>query len=156
MFTKDLVFPPSTRNGEASITHAVAAVGSRSLAKAEEFIVANCPRGAAGQVEGHVPFKPRAYGSYKEVIADEVRLAFGTHGFWSWACWKCNDRRQLTAERQHRLCRDDEHLSLRRRQAGARRGQALSAGEGALTTCSSYARADASRRRSTQRSGELS
>jgi len=81
MFTKDLVFPPSTRNGESSVTHAVAAVGSRSLAKAEEFIAANCPQGAAGQIEEHVSFKPKPYGSYKEVVADEVgrRCLTGVH-----------------------------------------------------------------------------
>jgi hypothetical protein len=73
MFTEDLCVSPSTRN-EASVTHAVAAVGSRSLQKAQDFIRDTCPDGAAGQTEGHVRFKPKAYGSYKEVVDDSVCL----------------------------------------------------------------------------------
>lgn len=73
MFTKDLCISPSTRN-EHSVTHAVAAVGSRSLQKAEEFIRDVCPEGAAGQKDGTASFKPKAYGSYKEVVEDPVSL----------------------------------------------------------------------------------
>ena len=73
MFTKDLCISPSTRK-EHSVTHAVAAVGSRSLQKAEEFIRDVCPKGAAGQIDGTASFKPKAYGSYKEVVEDPVSL----------------------------------------------------------------------------------
>lgn len=73
MFTKDLCVPPSTRD-EHSVTHAVAAVGSRSIQKAEAFISETCPDGAAAQIEGNVQLKPKAYGSYKEVVEGAVRL----------------------------------------------------------------------------------
>ncbi|KAK8854925.1 hypothetical protein IAR55_003664 [Kwoniella newhampshirensis] len=68
-FTKDVSRPMASR-GVTDVTHAIAAVGSRSLSKAEDFIAANCPRGAAGQQDGLVGFKTKAYGSYKGVIDD--------------------------------------------------------------------------------------
>ncbi|WWD18925.1 hypothetical protein CI109_103381 [Kwoniella shandongensis] len=68
-FTKDVSRPMSSRN-VTDVSHAIAAVGSRTLSKAEEFIAANCPNGAAGQQTGLVDFKPKAYGSYKEVVDD--------------------------------------------------------------------------------------
>ena len=55
------------------VSHAVAACGSRTLSKAEEFIHNYCPKGAVGQQDGLVGFKPKACGSYKEVVEDPVR-----------------------------------------------------------------------------------
>lgn len=55
------------------ITHAIAAVGSRSLQKAQEFKEKYCPRGAIGQQEGHVEFGVEPVGSYKEVVEHPVR-----------------------------------------------------------------------------------
>lgn len=72
MFVKDLCYPSSTRRA-GDIGHAVAAVGSRSLKKAEEFIAANCPKGAAAQSGGLVQWLPKAHGSYADVISDPVR-----------------------------------------------------------------------------------
>ncbi|WVR07379.1 hypothetical protein IAU60_004420 [Kwoniella sp. DSM 27419] len=68
-FAKDVSRPMSSRN-VTDVSHAIAAVGSRSLAKAEDFIKTHCPEGAAGQQDGWVDFKPKGYGSYKEVVDD--------------------------------------------------------------------------------------
>ncbi|ADV22727.1 Conserved hypothetical protein [Cryptococcus gattii WM276] len=68
-FTKDVSRPMASRN-VTDVSHAIAAVGSRSLSKAEDFISNYCPNGAAGQQDGHVDFKPKAYGSYKGVVED--------------------------------------------------------------------------------------
>ncbi|OCF37777.1 dimeric dihydrodiol dehydrogenase [Kwoniella heveanensis BCC8398] len=68
-FAKDISFPTTSR-GTTDVSHAIAAVGSRSLPKAEEFIKKWCPDGAIAQKEGHVKFAPKAYGSYKEVVDD--------------------------------------------------------------------------------------
>ncbi|WVQ82028.1 hypothetical protein IAT38_004156 [Cryptococcus sp. DSM 104549] len=75
-FCKDISRAMSSR-GVTDVSHAIAAVGSRSLAKAEEFIKTNCPEGAAGQQTGLVDFKPKAYGSYKEVVdAPNVNIVY--------------------------------------------------------------------------------
>ena len=58
----------------ADISHAVVAVGSRSLEKADEFIDKFCPNGAAAQIAGQVDVKPRGYGSYAAVVEDPVRV----------------------------------------------------------------------------------
>ncbi|WWD02469.1 hypothetical protein V865_000509 [Kwoniella europaea PYCC6329] len=68
-FVTDICRQPSTRNVN-DISHAVAAAGSRSLSKAEEFLDKYCPDGAAAQQQGLVDFKPKGYGSYKGVIED--------------------------------------------------------------------------------------
>ncbi|WRT68239.1 uncharacterized protein IL334_005215 [Kwoniella shivajii] len=68
-FVKDICRPPSSR-GVNDISHAVAAAGSRSLSKAEEFLETNIPNGGAAQQDGSVDFKPKAYGSYQGVIED--------------------------------------------------------------------------------------
>lgn len=73
-FVKDLVLPPSGRS-VSDIAHAVVAVGSRSVLKAQDFIEKFCPDGASAQVAGLTEKrKAVAYGSYAEVYADEVSL----------------------------------------------------------------------------------
>jgi hypothetical protein len=61
----------STRN-VTDVSHAIAAIGSRSLDKAKEFIAEYCPKGAAGQQNGLVDFGPEACGSYKAVVDHPV------------------------------------------------------------------------------------
>lgn len=73
-FTKDISRPMALRN-VTDVSHAIAAVGSRSLSKAEDFISKYCPNGAAGQQDGLVDFKPKAYGSYKGVVEDPVSVS---------------------------------------------------------------------------------
>jgi hypothetical protein len=52
-FARDLLLPPSGRGAsESDVAHAITAVGSRSLAKAEEFVKENCPQGGWAQVRG--------------------------------------------------------------------------------------------------------
>lgn len=70
-FVKDLVLPPEGRN-VADVAHAVAAVGSRSLDKAQEFIRKFCPEGGSAQKTGLVETKPVARGAYAEVYSDKV------------------------------------------------------------------------------------
>ncbi|TDL29856.1 NAD(P)-binding protein [Rickenella mellea] len=69
-FAKDLVLAPSTRN-VSDVAHAIAACGSRSLEKAEEFIKGNCPEGGCAQVAGYVKSKPVAKGNYEDVFKHE-------------------------------------------------------------------------------------
>lgn len=61
----------SSRN-VTDISHAIAAVGSRSLNKAKGFIADFCPEGAAGQQDQLVDFMPEAFGSYKDVVKHRV------------------------------------------------------------------------------------
>ncbi|KAI5118028.1 hypothetical protein M0805_004893 [Coniferiporia weirii] len=68
-FVKDLVLPTEGRN-VADVSHVVVAVGSRNVAKAEEFISNFCPEGACAQKAGLVGTKPKARGSYAEVYTD--------------------------------------------------------------------------------------
>ncbi|KAI5120726.1 hypothetical protein M0805_006432 [Coniferiporia weirii] len=68
-FVKDLVLPTEGRN-VMDVVHAVIAVGSRNVAKAEEFIRNFCPEGACAQKTGLVKTKPAARGSYAEVYGD--------------------------------------------------------------------------------------
>jgi dihydrodiol dehydrogenase / D-xylose 1-dehydrogenase (NADP) len=56
------------------VSHAIVAVGSRNKEKADRFIAEWCPNGADGQVQGLVDFKPKGYGSYKEVVDDPVSI----------------------------------------------------------------------------------
>lgn len=72
-FASDLTLSPLSRG--ANVSHAIAAVGSRNVAKAEEFINEFCPEGGAAQVEGLSQLVPRAYGSYAEVVNDPVGVA---------------------------------------------------------------------------------
>lgn len=74
-FVKDACRPMNTRN-VTDVSHAIAAVGSRSLEKAEDFINKYCPAGGAAQQEGLVQFKPKACGSYKAVVEDAVSSGF--------------------------------------------------------------------------------
>ena len=71
-FAKDLVLPPAIR-GATDVAHAITAVGSRSIEKAEAFIKENCPDGGFAQISGLVSDKPAAKGSYAEVYSDKVR-----------------------------------------------------------------------------------
>lgn len=64
-----------TERKVSDVYHAIAAVGSRDISKAEKFIQENCPEGASGQKNGLVDIKPKAYGSYKEVVDDPVGAA---------------------------------------------------------------------------------
>ncbi|KAG9087936.1 hypothetical protein FRC06_002299 [Ceratobasidium sp. 370] len=59
-FPKDILLDPKTRD-VTDVVHKVAAVGSRDVAKAQEFIDKNAPS------------RPdvKAYGSYEEVVADK-------------------------------------------------------------------------------------
>lgn len=70
-FVSDLVLDPGTRD-VTDVFHAVTAVGSRSIAKAEEFIGKFCPDGASAQKAGLLSLAPSAKGSYEEVYRDEV------------------------------------------------------------------------------------
>ncbi|CUA73592.1 hypothetical protein RSOLAG22IIIB_10900 [Rhizoctonia solani] len=60
VFVKDLLLDPKTRN-VTDVIHKVVAVGSRDVAKAQEFI------------DKHAPSSPetKAYGSYEEVVGDK-------------------------------------------------------------------------------------
>ncbi|WVN90151.1 uncharacterized protein L203_105387 [Cryptococcus depauperatus CBS 7841] len=68
-FAQDISRPMASRN-VTDVSHAIAAVGSRSLLKAKEFVNKFTPDGAAAQQAGLVDFKPRPYGSYREVVED--------------------------------------------------------------------------------------
>lgn len=70
-FAEDLCLSPSARG--ADVSHAVVAVGSRSVNKAADFIKQFCPNGGTAQVEGLCKVAPKAYGSYAEVVSDPVR-----------------------------------------------------------------------------------
>ena len=74
-FVRDLVLDPAKTNREGDVIHAVAAVGSRSIEKAHEFILENCPQGGFAQQTGinHFTKDPIACGSYKEVFNHPVR-----------------------------------------------------------------------------------
>lgn len=84
-FVQDICRPLSIREAAAKlglvpapgdITHAVAAVGSRSVDKAREFRSKFCPRGAVGQQDGSVEWGVDAVGSYKEVVEHQVSILF--------------------------------------------------------------------------------
>lgn len=75
MFVKDLCYSPSTRK-TYDVSHAVVAIGSRSLSKAQEFIKTSCPSGAAAQKEGLVKLPVTPYGSYEGVVDDPVSRVF--------------------------------------------------------------------------------
>jgi dihydrodiol dehydrogenase / D-xylose 1-dehydrogenase (NADP) len=66
-----LVLPTAERDA-SDVAHVVAAIGSRSLEKAEQFIEDNCPEGGAAQKEGLSEIKTKAYASYKECVEDDV------------------------------------------------------------------------------------
>ncbi|ORY26983.1 hypothetical protein BCR39DRAFT_539672 [Naematelia encephala] len=68
-FVNDLRLSPSSR-GITGVSHAIVAVGARSLANAEDFISRSCPRGGAAQEAGLVNCTPKAYGSYQEAMND--------------------------------------------------------------------------------------
>ncbi|GAA6020123.1 hypothetical protein JCM10207_006263 [Rhodosporidiobolus poonsookiae] len=68
--TKDLVLDPAGRD-VSDVAHAVAAVASRSVSKAQEFIDEYCPEGGWAQKSGLVKEKPVALGSYEELYARE-------------------------------------------------------------------------------------
>jgi hypothetical protein len=72
-FVTDTILAPSAR-GVDDVSHAIAAVGSRHLEKAVEFVNKFCPEGAAAQIDGLVTFKPLAVGSYSEVYQCEVSI----------------------------------------------------------------------------------
>lgn len=63
---------PLAKRGVTDVSHAVAAVGSRSLPKAQEFIEKYCPNGGVAQQDGSVDFKTDAVGSYQEVVDHPV------------------------------------------------------------------------------------
>ncbi|GAA5911311.1 hypothetical protein JCM6882_002345 [Rhodosporidiobolus microsporus] len=67
---KDLVLDPSTRSC-SDVVHSVAAVASRSVEKAQEFIDEYCPEGAFAQKSGLVKEKPVPVGSYEELYQRE-------------------------------------------------------------------------------------
>jgi len=70
-----------------------------------------CPKGAAAQIDGLVDFKPKAYGSYKEVVQDSVSTLYP-----SYLCEGEGKGSNLPSwtERPHRLRRNASYLSLRR------------------------------------------
>jgi hypothetical protein len=70
-FAKDVARTTSSRD-VSDVSHAIAAVGSRTLSKAEEFIAEYCPKGGIAQIEGLVSFSTLAKGSYQEVVDDPV------------------------------------------------------------------------------------
>jgi dihydrodiol dehydrogenase / D-xylose 1-dehydrogenase (NADP) len=72
-FVRDLVLPTSERDA-SEVAHVVAAIGSRSIEKAEQFIKDNCPEGGSAQKEGLSEIKTAAKGSYKDCVEDPVSL----------------------------------------------------------------------------------
>lgn len=74
-FVRDLVLSPSNR-GTTDVAHAVAAVGSRSLDKANTFITTYCPEGGCAQKGGFTEVKTRAFGCYEDVYKDEASVVF--------------------------------------------------------------------------------
>ena len=70
-FVKDLVLDPGNR-GTTDVSHAVVAVGSRSIEKAKEFIEKWCPEGACAQKKSLTEKKVKVFGSYEEVYTDTV------------------------------------------------------------------------------------
>jgi hypothetical protein len=54
------------------VSHAIAAIGSRNISKAEQFIKDNCPDGGAAQKDGSSKIKMEAKGSYKDCVEDPV------------------------------------------------------------------------------------
>lgn len=71
-FVRDLVLDPAKSGREGDVVHAVAAIGSRSREKAEEFIKANCPQGGFAQQSGLLSTVPAALGSYADVYSHPV------------------------------------------------------------------------------------
>lgn len=90
-FVRDLVPPPSERpRGESTsgasdagapiipggtdVAHAIVAVGSRSLVKAEAFAAENCPLGGWAQVQGLVTEKVVPVEGYEALVGLEVSV----------------------------------------------------------------------------------
>ena len=76
-FVRDLVLPPSGRGAsESDVAHAITAVGSRSLAKAQEFIKENCPNGGWAQVQGLTGEGVAPVEGYESVVKLQVRALY--------------------------------------------------------------------------------
>jgi len=69
-FVKDLGLNPSGRQ-VTDVSHAVVAVGSRTMDKAIQFIKEFCPSGACAQQAGFYKVGAEAVGSYEEVYSRE-------------------------------------------------------------------------------------
>ncbi|KAH8083482.1 hypothetical protein HD553DRAFT_273027 [Filobasidium floriforme] len=63
-FVKDISIQ---RDDVTDVYHAIAAVGSRDVSKAQTFIESHCPAGANGQQKGLTDVRPEACGSYDDV-----------------------------------------------------------------------------------------
>jgi hypothetical protein len=70
-FVKDVCRPMSSRN-VTDVSHAIAAVGSRDISKARQFIQDYAPRGGSAQQDGLIDFAPEACGNYKAVVDHPV------------------------------------------------------------------------------------
>jgi len=67
IFVKDLLIDPMTRD-VSDVQHRIVAIGSRSLAKAKDFI---------SRIGGLAQHAPKAYGSYQEMVSDpEVDVVY--------------------------------------------------------------------------------
>lgn len=99
-FVADLVLDPAGRDVK-DVAHAVTAVGSRSLSKAEEFISKHCPEGGFAQANGLVKAKPIAKGSYEEVYKLQACSYFLNHQPFC---------QSFLAGSGHHLCRNTPHL----------------------------------------------
>lgn len=71
---QDLTLDPATRSQSSGVVHAIAVVGSRSQAKAAEFVAQHAPHGGWAQISKLTSLKPTpdAVGSYKEVWEHSV------------------------------------------------------------------------------------
>jgi hypothetical protein len=67
----DICRPTSNRK-VTDVSHVISAVGSRNISKAEKFIQDFCPEGADAQQRGLSDLKPKAVGSYKELVEHSV------------------------------------------------------------------------------------
>lgn len=105
-FVRDLVLDPVESRSVTDVAHAVVAVGSRSVEKANAFIKANCPDGASAQTAGLVDTKPTGFGSYAEVYGNSVsRLRDGV--------WELPDDAVVVTECRYHLCRNAAYMPCR-------------------------------------------
>jgi len=75
-FTKDLALNPAGRD-VSDVSHAVVAVGSRDVNKAQAFIEEACPHGGCAQQAGLYKASPQPTGTYEEVYSHpEVDIVY--------------------------------------------------------------------------------
>lgn len=108
MFVEDIAL---ARPDVTDVAHAVAAVGSRDITKAQAFIDKHIPNGGTAQQAGLAP-PPVACGSYQEVFDHPVSGAVGRKGpsSWGWEasvflpCWNGGLSMRWPVNEPSRLC----------------------------------------------------